>query len=133
MKKTIIAAGLLIATIVALTSFTSLAVATDPVVDPIWLAGPIYVSANGNSMWLSTEGMFVGSDVTEVHIFFEIDGVQIESATPKNLVLNNNKVGVVFNSKLLPESEVTTTRIDIYTAEAVYAVSGPGFYWTRGR
>lgn len=136
MKKTIMITALLVASVIAIASFASTAIAVDNKFVPL---ATIQVSGNGNTWQVNIGDL---TDITDIEaVYWYSDGLgdfpEID-LLPDNVVINNNKIQLVFSTSTLgaiPASTTNGTRITFNSPDApeLITVSGPGFAWGRTR
>lgn len=123
MKRKLILAGLIGLSLVVLTSFASFAAAETQIV------GTIQVSGNGNTWQFDHQGVLLGKEVTSVKAIYWI-GTTYYYPVAKNVVINNNKVGLVFETTdLVQDQLVDGTRIEVIADGETYWIAGPGWVY----
>jgi hypothetical protein len=126
MNKKLIISGITFLTIIVLACFPSFANAGTYNYYPYGK-----VSGNGNVWQFNTidqynGATFSGNDVVLIEAtYWDSSGIHI--LVPKNIVLNDNKVQLVFNPQDLPNGALGTSIIGQLSTGETFQVTGPGF------
>ena len=135
MKKQIMIVALMVASVIAIAGFASTAMAVDPSAPEAW----IQVSGNGNTWQVALKEDTPISEITNIKAEFWIFNSDTNEDVfypieARSVVINANKIQLVFDKSVLPTTEVDGSLITIeFAIHDDIPISGPGFAWGRTR